>query len=526
MLLSTGYEHQFVFRLLDYCDPKTPWWRGLWTLGTLLSVSEALESAQARAASVLSASSLDQLCHITSDIAIKDPGLGGLADRKLIYNCLRKPLVPPLSEYHLLQELLSTVASTYLSNWAAHIASPPNNRVDPEIAAQSIAAHLLDVGFSQQYLYAWLNERILGTSATLTTSELLEDCVALAAGPPVNYEVMIPMEAKPLKTDVLPREWRDASVVSAWLVDHGHERVKQHGGFLFQIRARDPHDAIDQAIELMDAIRSRFILATKRKRQVRFFAHGWIASVAGTFPLERRPRGVEVGSIQRTGRLFTISPDSQVDAALELLAPLDSGPPAAAISGGWAAIEALLVRPDDNERGVAAAQRLADLVACSLPRAELTTLAYKHASSATDTLAQQINGAETNREKALLIADAMVAKRPLSFNEVSDVLAAARLRSRLEKPLPALLSVSQLAEQAFRRVYRQRNLILHWGKRDSVALRATLRTTAAIIGAGIDRIAHSWFVSRTAPLTLAARAHHRLRLADQDGAVSLVDMLE
>jgi len=204
MLLAPGYEHQLAYRLLDYCDPSTPWWRGLWTLGTLLSINEALEAAQARAASALSANSLEQLCFVTADVAIKDPGLGGLADRKLIHNCLRKPLVPPLSEYHLLQEILSALDSVYLNNWVAHLAGPPNNRVDPEIAAQSIAAHLLDIGFRKQRLYDWLNERLLGTDATLTLSQLLEDCAALAASAPVNYEVMIPMEAKPLKTDVLP----------------------------------------------------------------------------------------------------------------------------------------------------------------------------------------------------------------------------------------------------------------------------------------------------------------------------------
>jgi hypothetical protein len=525
MLRSTGYQHQIAFRLLDYTDPHAPWQRGLWALGTLLSLKEVLEAAQARNVSVLSAGSLEHICNATSDIAIRDPGLGSLADRKLIHNCLRQSLVPPLSEYHLLQEIANSLPSLYLRNWARHLHGLPN-QVVPEVASQLIAAHLLDLGFSRQYLHQWLNERLYGADTVITMSELLEACAALAARPTTTYDVMIPMEARPLKTDCLPAEWRDASSVSAWFTHNGHDRIKQHGGLLFQIRARDPWDAVEQAIEMIDAVRSRFVLATRRKRHVRFFPDAWIGSVTGRFPLERRPRGVEVGSIQRTGRLFTVSPDSPVDAALELLAPLDSGPPAAAISGAWAAIEALLVRPDDKERGVAATQRLADLVACSLPRAELTTLAYKHASIASDELAADLSNAPTNRDKAVLMASALLANRPLGLNDVSDVLAAARLRSFLTKPLPALVSLSQLSEQAFRRVYRQRNLILHGGRNNAVALRATLRTASPIIGAGIDRIAHSWFVSQTPPLALAARAHHRLHLSDQDGAVSLVDMLE
>jgi hypothetical protein len=41
-----------------------------------------------------------------------------------------------------------------------------------------------------------------------------------------------------------------------------------------------------------------------------------------------------------------------------------------------------------------------------------------------------------------------------------------------------------------RRLYRQRNLVLHWGRMNAVGLRAALRTAAPLVGAGMDRIAH------------------------------------
>lgn len=526
MLPASGYEHHVGSRLLDYCNPKSPWQRGLWTLGTMLGLREALEATQAKAAEVLSAGSLEHLCHVISDVAVGDPGLGSLANRKLVYNCLRQQLVPEVSEYHLLNDLHDRLHNSYLENWVAHLAGPPDKRADAELTSRMIASHLLDAGFSRQHLYDWLHEQAYGHSSVSTLPQLVEECATLVNSPRAIYEVVVPMEARPLKLDHLPSEWRDAPDVSAWFAAHGHKRINQHGALCLEISARDPWDAIEQAIEMIDAIQARFTVGTQGKRQVRFFSEAWIAAVPGSFSLVRPRRGVEVGSIQRTGRLFTVTPDSPVDAALELLAPLDAGPPAAAISGGWAAIEALLFRADDKDRGVAAAQRLANLVACSVPRAELTTLAYKHAATSSDSLAIAIDGAAANRDKALLVAEALLANTPLALSDTSDVLAADRLTSLLDKPVAGFLALSKLADQAFRRIYRQRNLILHWGKRDSVALRATLRTASPIVGAGVDRIAHAWFASRTPPLALSARAYHRIHLADQDGAGPLVDMLE
>jgi hypothetical protein len=59
---------------------------------------------------------------------------------------------------------------------------------------------------------------------------------------------------------------------------------------------------------------------------------------------------------------------------MELVEPLDAQPPSAAVAGGWAAIEALLTGPGDRDQRMLAGDRMAALVACSFPRAELTTL--------------------------------------------------------------------------------------------------------------------------------------------------------
>jgi hypothetical protein len=92
----------------------------------------------------------------------------------------------------------------------------------------------------------------------------------------------------------------------------------------------------------------------------------WVANEQRPFKLTRRTRKVQVRALEREAQIYSASNPSIVDAALELLAPLQASSPSAAVAGGWAAIEALLSEPTDH---AIAAERLASLVACSFPRA-------------------------------------------------------------------------------------------------------------------------------------------------------------
>jgi hypothetical protein len=78
---------------------------------------------------------------------------------------------------------------------------------------------------------------------------------------------------------------------------------------------------------------------------------------------------------------------------------------------------------------------------------------------------------------------------------------------------------------AFRRLYRQRNLVLHGGITNGVALRASLRTVTPLVGAGMDRIAHAWYVDEFSPLELAARARISLDTIGAPQARKAVDLL-
>jgi hypothetical protein len=225
--------------------------------------------------------------------------------------------------------------------------------------------------------------------------------------------------------------------------------------------------------------------------------------------------------LERKKRVYAESDYGRVDAAIELLEPLASGSPATAVASGWAAFEALLSEPGNH---TVVADRMASIVACSLPRAELTVLSYQ-AAKAEPSVAGRVELCATNRDRADLIAGVITEGSPLALPSDSDRAAHERMRKLLADPHTVLKDIEGQASGAFRRLYRQRNLVLHGGKTGGVALRASLRTVAPLVGAGMDRIAHAAFVDGIAPLELAARARISLDTVGATGGPKCVDLL-
>ena len=159
-----------------------------------------------------------------------------------------------------------------------------------------------------------------------------------------------------------------------------------------------------------------------------------------------------------------------------------------------------------------AAERLAVLVAASFPRAELTTLAAQQIRTRTP-LGAKLQALATNRERAQFVASELQAGTLPRFRSWSDRAAAERMKKLLDDPQDRLEDVAAHVHRAFRRYYRQRNLVLHGGNTNPVALRACLRTGTPLLAAGVDRIAHAWFVHSIQPIELATRAQSRIDLA-------------
>jgi hypothetical protein len=149
-----------------------------------------------------------------------------------------------------------------------------------------------------------------------------------------------------------------------------------------------------------------------------------------------------------------------------------------------------------------------------------------HQPEVPDLLASRLAAVETNRMRALAVVAALQAGRQIATKTANDTATAARMASLAGSPRRSLMGVRAVVEGSLRRLYRQRNIILHGGSTGSVALDATLRTTAPLVGAGLDRIAHAYLVEETLPLALAARAETSLALVGAEDGPPVTDLLE
>lgn len=129
-----------------------------------------------------------------------------------------------------------------------------------------------------------------------------------------------------------------------------------------------------------------------------------------------------------------------------------------------------------------------------------------------------------NKARAREVAVAIQNNESISVLHLTDEAALDRVRAIAQAPGAALRDVQQHLSGAFRRLYRCRNLILHWGRVGGDTRRCCLRTAGPLMGAGVDRIAHSWLIEGLHPLGLASRAAASLASIKSGG--NLVDLLE
>ncbi|RKH32346.1 hypothetical protein D7Y13_17325 [Corallococcus praedator] len=522
MLESKDTSQRVAARLLEFFAAQTGWFRGLWEVGTVLSLRELLEAVDAVPAGILSEKAVEWLANELSKALGQDEGIAP-PSRSLLQRLLGSPLKHRSGELPAVIRLTEQIDAAYLSRWAQRIAL--GMPVKPERLARAVASHLLDAGFSPDFLHRWLKYRLLHASQLQSLAELLEDAHALARSPPSDFRVLLTVNSALGTPGLPPSQWCDAPAVSKWLSTNGFDptHVRQGGGWLLTIRCRDAYSAVERASETVEKLAARLLIGAGH--QMRPGEHAYVEGVNHPLPL-RRQRRVEVRSLERQAQLFEYGAPSRVDAAFELLGQLDA-PAVVAVAAGWAAIEALLVAPGDGQKSPAG-DRLASLVACSFPRAELTLLASLQGRNNDSPLRAQLRQCARGRDRAALMGNAIRQAQPLPWAEEdwSQKAAVARMDGLLKDPQKKLKDVEGYAVRAFRRLYRQRNLVLHGGKTDAVALRASLRTVAPLIGAGIDRIAHAWFGHGVQPLELAVKARHRLDLLEAREPLAMLDLLE
>ena len=318
----------------------------------------------------------------------------------------------------------STIRGSYLARWAGALRGPTPPRA--EGAARAIASHLLDMGYSCGFLHRWWKYRLHHEPGHRSFADIVDDAEGLAQASERRFEVMVPIaRAIRLRQGQPPPAWRSARDVSAWLRRNGSgaSRIRQDGGLLLQVEALDPDAAVARVAELLDQLAARIAVGTKGG--LALLGDVWIKGVPLGFRLDRAGRGVWVEALERENQLYDLRSSSgtraaaaparenqpydarstaRIRAAIELLAHLQSSSPGAAVAGGWAAIEALLSEPGTDR--VQAADRLAMLVACSHPRAELTALSYA-VSRGDGELAGRLRDLDDNRRRCDMVAHAI-----------------------------------------------------------------------------------------------------------------------
>lgn len=516
-------------RLIDFFNETAPWQRRLWDVGTCMLLDEVVEAVGWRAKGVLSASALSWLVRDAERIIGRDPAAGDRVVKTHLRSALKGVLAPGTRSLRSLTTLSSVIQEGYLDRWANLVATTPS----PERLARAVAAHLLDRGYSMPFLHRWARDHMRAQTSLI---DLMRSAIELAGAPQETFEVLLPFTSVPGAGTHLTgpnTSWRDASEVQHWLAEHAGAPagVRQSGGFLYTFSEQDPVAAAYRGARRVDRILARSTLAAAHARRPEPEGRIWVKGLMKPIRLPHASRSGLVKSLVVESRLYDVLQTTDLDDALELLAAMNTGAPGPAIASGWAAIESLLVSPTDPEdstegRGAVAADRVALLVAGSWPRGDLTALSYRHAPKAPDIVSKQLAIAEGNRERARIVGNALATGRPLELRDPSDKAASARMTKLMTAPRPTLADVEAHVGTAMRRLYRQRNIVMHGGSTNTLTLEATLRTCSSLVGAALDRITHARLTDQLDALALVTRAQIGMSRLGSDTPIHVVDLLE
>lgn len=523
MIKPDPFCEQVCARLFDYFSMRAGWHRRSWDLGLCMGLRELEEAILAEDRGCLSSQSVSWLTSSLKRPAGRDPGVGSPALRRSLQDCLSSPMKAGSAQHKKLGQIAGNIEANYLERWAAAL-SPRPTPFDAEKVARAIAEHLFDHGFDTRYLHRWLSYHVKYNPEELTMSDLIETAAQIRNEPPTDFEVVAGVS--PLPGSKRPENWMKVRELRKWAEREGYSlsHLRVGGGIKFKVAAPDKWSAVAKVVQQLEQYEARVKIGT-RERSLRVEVI-WVAGCDGESFVRQPARKVDVLALARQERLYASAVDNPVDSALQLAAPMEDGSTTSAVAGGWAAIETALTAPGDIGN-VLAADRMADIVACSYVRAELTKLAAVYEQESSDELGQAIADSSENRGRCrLLLKSILDPSETIEFRDSSHAAALMRIERILQEPKAELTEIRERAQRAFRRLYRHRNLLLHGGLSGAVGVDRSLTAVAPILGAGLDRLAHAWLVEDLEPLDLAARARVGIELLGSGDGASLIDLLE
>lgn len=516
-----------VARLRNFFHHRTPWQRSLWSIGTVTGILELLEYCKFGAEAGQSNEGMRYAAKALAKQVERDQGVGGEAVRSALVGAIA-PFrdvqtgkgYPSEAERDRLRHFADRVSHDYLKRWSTAWDGPQKPEV--EFASRCIAAHLLDWDFSASYLDNWL-KRFTNTATPLAS--IIEEANSLMNQPKRAWTVCIPAQSAPARL-IEHESWLDATATSNWLKSRSFPAPMQAGSMLVTVAAYDPWGAVLLANELFTRTQARARLGLRTSHPLSALGKAFVEGEPQTFQLQEPRRKVEIPNLSSSDAMGAVThygDAGPLDDAFELAATMYDSPPGPAITGGWAAIEGLLFRP--RETGAQkAADRMAAIIACSFPRAELQTLSNTLARGTTE-IGKEFSSLPRPRW-ARHLEELIGSGRHIQFNDHSDQAAFQRLQEMAARPGEVVVRVGDYVAGALRRLYNQRNIIMHSGRFQSCALATTIRTTPSLVGAGLDRITHGQ--GRAVPITaleLAARAEIEIGLLGKPGGRSLSDLL-
>src|SRR5262249_1449845 len=184
-----GYPALVLARLVEFFTPDAaPWPRRLWDIGSVLALEELWEAGRWEALGVLTPTATDwQRCRLRSVIG-PEFGLGEreLGPGRYGTELLKKGVADPRAGRRRLRQVIDHARVGYLERWAQAMYQP--DRPKAERLSRTVAAHLLDLGYSQECLLRWVSElRHAGATAT----EIVESAAELASASEHEYEVLV-----------------------------------------------------------------------------------------------------------------------------------------------------------------------------------------------------------------------------------------------------------------------------------------------------------------------------------------------
>ena len=425
----------------------------------------------------------------------------------------RWKVLPDADAQARLRHLASRQTGDYIARWRTELETGVPSRL-----ARSVGAHLLDVGYSPRSLAEWLKER-----RTSSLYELLEDAQGLMAAGHRTWTVFVPVISLPGEVLRSSDHFVDATKADLWLKARSWtlEGLRVNGALICRFTARDPWSAVQEARESLNRLRSRIALALPPNRVLAIGGWARVQGESHRFFLDEVSQRVETPNLRATPEALWMGArrDSaeQVDDAIELASAVTSGSPAAAITGAWAAVEGLLLRPNELG-GQRAADRMAAIVTCAFGSAELWNV-----GSGLDLGVLGLSPGSPRAARAPALEELLRTGIVPAVKHATDAAALVRLTQLIAEP-DALRRVHTYLSDSFRRLYNQRNLLMHSGSFNSCALRPTLRTVPELVGAGLDRILHA-ARGDVIPMDLAARAEFELEIYGASGTRWLHDLL-